>query len=92
MEGEENEGGRRGTVRFSVREGSVMGQARRSSVFGVGARRKSSVSCFMDYEATTKAFLDSQVKLSQSARVLAELESKHLELRQNYDALHGRYL
>jgi len=81
-------------VRFSTTQsgglGQGQGQQRRSSIFA--GRRKSSVSCFMDYEATTKAFLDSQVKLSQSARVLADLENKHKELQQSYEVLYGRYL
>lgn len=97
MEGMEEGGTNRksSVVRFSTRDsqsglGQGQGQQRRSSIFA--GRRKSSVSCFMDYEATTKAFLDSQVKLSQSARVLADLENKHKELQQSYEVLYGRYL
>ena len=92
MEGmEEGTSRKSSVVRFSVREQAAgQGQQRRSSIFA--GRRKSSVSCFMDYEATTKAFLDSQVKLSQSARVLADLENKHKELQQSYEVLYARYL
>lgn len=84
----------------SIRKGSMLATAnavhpdRKPSSFGTmtSDRRRSSVSCFLDYEATTKAFLDAQVKLGQNNRLLAELEAKNKELQQNYESLHRRFM
>ena len=74
------------------RKSSVVGGDRRRSSLNDGGTSSRRVSLFMDYEATTKAFLDAQVKLSNSGRVLSELEARHSELKQSFDALGRRFV
>lgn len=73
------------------------GQRKASSFGGMGDEGGSRGpprrgSAFLDYEQTTKAFLDSQSKLGQSTRQLAELEKKHRELQESYDGLSRRFV
>ena len=68
------------------------GSGRKMSVMSQGDRRRSSAACFLDYESTTKAFLDAQVRLGATSRQLTELESKHTELLSHHRELQTRYV
>ena len=76
------------TTSANVSNGSV----RKMSVMTQGDRRRSSAACFLDYESTTKAFLDAQVRLGATSRQLTELESKHKELLTHHRELQTRYV
>jgi len=76
------------------RKNSVVADRRTSTQLGLGAdrRRSSAGGMFLDYEETTKRFLDAQVKLTISGRMLNELDAKHKELQTNFETLSRRYI
>ena len=72
--------------------GGAGGQRKASSFGGMGDENRRRGSGFLDYEQTTKAFLESQSKLGQTSRLLAELEKRHRELQESYDGLSRRFV
>ena len=54
--------------------------------------RRGSTLAFLDYEQTIKAFLESQNKLGHTSRLLGELDARHQQLQQSYDALSRRFV